>query len=60
MSLFRRTYALSVDFKMKFLKKKTFSSVKTKTNPNSAVELAERSNHAKKVRRSLAAILALD
>ena len=40
----RRTYALSVGFKMKPLRK-VFSSVKTKTNSNFAVKLAERSNH---------------
>ena len=41
---FRRTYALSVGFKIKPLRK-AFSSVKTKTNPNFAVKVTERSNH---------------
>ena len=36
---FRGTYALSAGFKMK--SQKAFSSVKTKTNPNFAVKLAE-------------------
>ena len=40
----RKTYALSVGFKMKPLKK-AFFSVKTKPNPNFAVKLAEKSNH---------------
>ena len=44
-AVFRRTCALSVAFKMKPLKKE-FSSVKTKTNSNFAVELAEKSNHS--------------
>ena len=38
-SIFRRSYALSVGFKMKSLKKVS-SCVKTKTNSNSAVNLA--------------------
>ena len=41
---FRRTYALSVSFKMKPLKKRF--TIKTKTNPNFAVKLAERGNHS--------------
>ena len=40
----RRTYALSVGFKMKPLSKKAFSCVKTKTSSNFAVKLVERSN----------------
>ena len=44
-TVFRRIYALSVCFKMKSLKK-TFSSVTTKTNPNFAIKLAERSSHS--------------
>ena len=40
---FSRTYALSVGFKKK--PKKSFSSVKTKGNPNFAVKLAEKSKH---------------
>ena len=44
-TVFRRIYALSAGLKMKPpKKKKAFSSVKTKTNPNFAVRLAERSN----------------
>ena len=42
---FRRTYVLSVGFKIKPLRKKLFCSVKTKINPNFAVKPAERSNH---------------
>ena len=44
-NVFRRIYAPSVGFKIKTLKK-SFSSVKTKTNPNFAVKLAESSNHS--------------
>ena len=38
--MFKRTYAVSFGFKMK-LPKKVFSCVKTKTNSNFAVNLAE-------------------
>ena len=40
--IFKRTYALSVVFKMKPLRK----SIKTKTNIHFVVKLAERSNHS--------------
>ena len=40
---FRRTYALSVNYKML---KKAITSVKTKTNSNFVVKFAERSNHS--------------
>ena len=42
---FRRIYTLSVDFKLKPLKK-ALSSVKTKANPNFSVKLAERSHNS--------------
>ena len=40
---FRRTYALSVNYKML---KKAITSVKTKTNSNFVVKFAEKSNHS--------------
>ena len=43
--VFRSIYFLSVGFKTKTLRK-SFFIVKTKTNPNFAVKLAERSNHS--------------
>ena len=54
---FRKTYVVSVGFKMKCLKtwnyniivpclKRAFSSVKTKANQNFAVKPAERSSHS--------------
>ena len=43
-TFFRRTFTLSVDFEMKPLK--AVSCFKTKSNPNFAVRLAERSNHS--------------
>ena len=42
--LFRRTYALSVGFKMKLLKEKAFSCVMVKINSNYAAKVAKRSN----------------
>ena len=42
---FRRTYALSVGFKMKTLRR-AFSNVKTKTNSSFAGRVTERSNHS--------------
>ena len=41
---FRRTYALSVGFKMKPLKENAFSCAMVKTSSNNAVKVAERSN----------------
>ena len=44
-SFFKITYALSIGFKMKPLRKR-LSGVNTKTNPNFAVKIAGRSNHS--------------
>ena len=43
-TFFRRTYALSVGFKMKTLRKGVFLNVKTKTDSSFAVKVTERSN----------------
>ena len=44
-TIFRRTYSLSVGFKMKTVRR-SVSNVKTKTNSSFAVNVAERSSHS--------------
>ena len=43
--VFRTTYALSVGFKMKPLRKSVFKTNSAKTNSNFAAKLGERRNH---------------